>query len=75
MFGTKPKRPAKGGIIEGSWDFTAFNTIMPHPVYGWMGWACVLNPTDATFQTCLPLIKIAYDKAQKTFEDRLRKEG
>ncbi len=72
MFGTKPKRPGKGEVIEGSWNFTTFNKIMPHPVYGWMGWVCILNPTEATFKTCLPLIRKAYGKAQKAFENRVR---
>jgi len=74
MFGPKPKRPAKGESIEGAWDFTTFDTIMPHPVYGWMGWVCVLNPTEHIFKTCLPLMRVAYSKAQKTFNDRLKKE-
>lgn len=58
-----PKRPAKGGIIDMNSDFTALDTLMPHPVYGWMAWVNVLNPSSETFETCVPLLDDAYKKA------------
>ena len=45
MFGGIPKRPIKGGIVEMEYDFTSSNQLMPHPIYAWMGWVCILNPT------------------------------
>jgi hypothetical protein len=42
-------------------DFTALDKIMPHPVYGKMYWACVLNPSAATFEAVKPLLAEAYD--------------
>lgn len=53
LFGELPKRPAKGSVVEMSYDFTNTDTIMPHPVYAWMGWICVLNPTIETFESRL----------------------
>ena len=44
-------------------DFTALDRLMPHPVYGKMYWLCVLNPSDATFETVKPLLAEAYDMA------------
>ena len=32
-FGSKPKRPPKGGIIDTGHDFTALDKLMPHPIY------------------------------------------
>ena len=58
-----PKRPAKGGVIEMDFDFTALDTLMPHPVYGWMAWVNVLNPSPGTFESCIPLLDDAYKKA------------
>ena len=58
IFGTAPSRPAKGGIVEGPWDFTEQNKLMPHPIYGWMRWVCVLCPSSDTFEQCLSLIHI-----------------
>ena len=75
MFGPKPKRPTKGNIVDGPWDFAMLNKLMPHPVYGWIGWVCVLTPTEETFKQCIPLIREAYKKAQITFENRVKKES
>ena len=73
-FGTPPARPPKGGIIEGPWDFTEKNLLMPHPIYGWMGWMCILNPTKETFSSIEPLLYLAYDKARETVVKRLAKQ-
>jgi len=48
---------------EGDHDFTALDTVMPHPVYGVNHWLCVLNPTQSTFETLKPLLTEAYDIA------------
>lgn len=67
LFGPQPKRPLKGGVVETGHDFTAPDQIMPHPVYGWMSWVCVLHPSDETFETLKPLIREAYDYAKEKF--------
>lgn len=41
-------------------DFTALDRLMPHPVYGGNHWACVLNPSDETFEEIKPLLDEAY---------------
>ena len=75
VFGTSPGRPGKGGIIEGPWNFTALNTPMPHPVYGWMSWVCVLNPTKDTFEALIPWLDASYEKAHKACLKRIAKNG
>lgn len=50
LFGT-------GKVAIDAYDFTALDTIMPHPDYAPQWWICVLNPGAATFQKlrrCLP---------------------
>lgn len=64
MFGFIPKRPAKGCVVDMPYDFTATDQILPHPVYAWMGWVCVLNPSEKTFEKCKPLIQQAYEYAK-----------
>jgi hypothetical protein len=59
LFGAQP--PPSGV----TYDFTALDTIMPHPVYGQMFWVCVLNPSIATFESVRPLLAEAYDLAVK----------
>ena len=71
-FGPLPGRAGKGGVIDGAWDFTALDQLTPHPVYGWMGWVSVLNPSAHTFEACRPLLALSYRKAVAAFEKRLR---
>ncbi len=46
-----------------TYDFTALDTIMPHPDYAAQSFLCVLNPSDATFQKLRPLLAEAYELA------------
>lgn len=71
LFGERPTRPPKGKVIEGSWDFTEFGTLTPHPVYGWMGWISILNPGIANWERCKSLIEDAHKRARITFEKRV----
>ena len=70
LFGQLPKRPAKGGVVAMAYDFTALNQILPHPVYGWMGWICTLNPSRQTFETLRPLLREAYEYAKEKYQKR-----
>jgi len=70
QFGLKPKRPAKGCIIDTGHDFTSLNTLMPHPIYGWMSWAQILNPEESTFFEIYPLIKEAHANAAIKFNKK-----
>jgi hypothetical protein len=54
-----------GDDAEGSHDFTVLDRLMPHPVYGRNHFVCVLNPSDATFQSLKPLLDEAYEIAVK----------
>jgi hypothetical protein len=49
LFGSVPKRLDKGGYVNTGHDFTETNLLMPHPIYAWMGWFCVLSPTTNLF--------------------------
>ena len=57
MFGSQPSR---SDGHDTSFDFTALDQFMPHPVYGQMSWVCVLNPSAETFKTVQLLITEAY---------------
>ncbi|RNC90787.1 MAG: hypothetical protein ED558_16960 [Oricola sp.] len=72
MFGALPTRPPKGETVKGSWDFAAIDRIVPHPVYGWMGWVAVLCPSEPTFKACKPLIAEAHDRAAASFRRRVK---
>jgi hypothetical protein len=47
-----------------AYDFTALDTIMPHPDYAPQSWVCILSPSDDTFhRTVQPLLAEAYNLA------------
>ena len=68
-----PKRPPKGGIIlpesGQSYDPTVLNQLIPHPVYGWMGWVSIINPDEVKIQDLLTtgLLDEAYEDAKKRY--------
>jgi len=70
LFGPQPARPAAGGVVETGHDFTVLDQLLPHPVYGWMSWVSVLNPSATTFETVKPLLAEAYDLAVGKFAKR-----
>ena len=46
------------------------NTLLPHPVYAWMSWACIINPTQQRFNEIKFLIDESYEIAKINFEKR-----
>jgi hypothetical protein len=51
-------------------DFTALDTLIPHPVYAVNHWVSVLNPSDETFARIKPLLDEAYETAVRRNRDR-----
>jgi hypothetical protein len=72
-FGPRPARPSKGAVVPTGHDFTSLNELTPHPVYAWMGWVQVLSPTEGTMRDLTPLLTLAYEKAEISFEQRVGK--
>lgn len=73
LFGSRPPRPPKGGVIAGDWDFRVLDVLTPHPIYGWMAWVAVLTPSVTTWvDRCQPLLVDAHSRARTTFERRRR---
>jgi len=70
MFSQIPKRPAAGCTVDMDYDFTELDKIMPHPVYSWMGWICVLSPSQKTFEQLKPLIDESYIFAKEKFKKK-----
>jgi hypothetical protein len=67
LFGSTPKRPEKGGYVKTGHDFTQINMLMPHPIYAWMSWVCILSPTTEYFDEIYPLVQLAYQKAVQSY--------
>lgn len=67
LFGQMPKRPAAGGVVLLPVDFTEIDKILPHPVYAWMGWICILNPSPKSFEEVKPFLQEAYDYSKEKY--------
>jgi hypothetical protein len=67
LFGPLPPRPGDDGLIETHHDFKQLDQPLPHPVYAYLGWICVLTPSAATFETLKPLLADAYALAQSRY--------
>ncbi len=72
IFGEKPKRPAKGCIVETDQDLLTTNILMPHPIYAWMSWVCILSPSQDKFEEIYPLIIEAYNNAIGKFNKKIK---
>lgn len=67
LFGPKPKRPAKGGVVDINFDFTLTGILMPHPVYAWMGWVAFNNPEPKDLATIEKLLDLSYQNSKTKF--------
>ncbi|VEP14263.1 conserved hypothetical protein [Hyella patelloides LEGE 07179] len=72
MFGLRPLRPVKSGVVEGNFDFQALNIFIPHPVYGWCGWIAINNPDEDNFEKSKEYLDVAYKKAFKATMKKLK---
>lgn len=70
-FGRIPARPSAGEVVNTDHDFTISDVITPHPVYGWMSWIAVKNPTLRTLDELKPLLSEAYQLAVSKFKKRI----
>ncbi|MGW5676976.1 DUF6194 family protein [Streptomyces sp. NPDC003860] len=51
-------------------DHATVDLVLPHPVYGALGWVCVVNPGVRTEATVVRLLRAAHDAARARFERR-----
>jgi len=70
-FGDKPRRPLKGGRIDPKIDYSLLDIWLPHPIYAWMGWTMILNPSPASLDKLRPFIEESYLRAREMFLRRV----
>jgi Family of unknown function (DUF6194) len=72
LFGDVPARPPKGGgVALPEHDLTKLDELVPHPVYAWMSWVKILNPTTARFDSRRDLLTSSVDLARDKWRRRL----
>ena len=45
-------------------DYATMDVVLPHPVYGALGWIAVVNPGDRTRDLVVDLLRAAHDAAR-----------
>lgn len=71
LFGPPPARPVAGGVVHTGHNFAELGQWVPHPVYAWMSWVCVLNPSAATFARAMPWLDEAHGLTAAKFNKRV----
>ena len=51
-------------------DYATADAVMPHPVYGALGWISVVNPGHKTMPTVIDLLRAAHEDARARAERR-----
>jgi len=51
-------------------DHSAVDVVIPHPVYGPLGWIAVVDPGPATIDTVVRLLRDAHEAARRRAERR-----
>jgi hypothetical protein len=65
--GHEPREPATPDIDPSSAD-----VVIPHPVYGSLGWLSVVNPGPRTATPIQDLLRTAHDRARTRYQRRGR---
>jgi hypothetical protein len=55
--------PAEHAEHQPRFDYTALDSLLPHPVYGAQAWVSILNPGDKTSEQAKSLLTEARDRA------------
>jgi len=56
-------QPAQHGEHSADFDYTAVDTVFPHPVYAKQGWVSILNPGERAADQARALIAESHDRA------------
>jgi hypothetical protein len=62
-------------VDPGAYDFTALDTIIPHPEYAAQNFVCVLQPGERTLEKVKELLAEAYALAVRRHDRRQKKAG
>lgn len=59
-FGNLTNRKGLESYMDVGIDFTKEDTLLPHPTYGSMNWACVVKPSKELFDSIKNYLNIIY---------------
>ncbi|WP_137389609.1 DUF6194 family protein [Rhodoligotrophos defluvii] len=59
-----PSYASRKALEAADIDYSARDTLLPHPVYGRMHWVCAISP-DRCYAKCRDLLSQAYEQARR----------
>ena len=62
--------PSAHAERHGDYDYAAFDTLLPHPIYSEQGWVSIVNPGPRTADLARQLLVEAHDLARTRFRRR-----
>ncbi|TCP57158.1 hypothetical protein EV191_1011110 [Tamaricihabitans halophyticus] len=60
LIGTEPAVPAEGTV-----DYAAVDTVLPHPLYARQGWIAIVNPGERTWELAVTQVGEAHEAARR----------
>jgi len=75
LFGPAPRQAAGHQVRDTGFDYTATDTLLPHPFYAPMHWVCVVNPGEQTRPALAALLGQAHELAKHRYRNRRRHHG
>ncbi|MDX2967752.1 DUF6194 family protein [Kribbella solani] len=73
LFGPAPTERNADWVLNSGHDYSARDTLMPHPFYAAQYWVAIVNPTG--LDQLLPLIQEAYDFAARKFANHQARQS
>jgi len=70
LFGRAPREPAGRQVLDTGADYTARDTVLPHPFYAPLHWVCVVDPGQRTRDRLAALVDAAYAEAARNYDHR-----
>jgi hypothetical protein len=72
LLGPAPRAAAGSAVIDTGADYTAVDTVLPHPFYAPLHWVCVVNPGPRTAELLGRLLERGHALAARQYGNRHR---
>lgn len=63
LFGDAPTVRDENGVLTTEFDYSATDSLMPHPIYASQHWVSIVTPSAASREVLEPLLAEAYEFA------------
>jgi hypothetical protein len=74
LFGPAPREAVGTEVLDTGFDYTALDTLLPHPFYAPLHWLCVVNPGEGTRAPLGALLEQAHDLAKRRYDNQRRRQ-